>query len=235
MTDLLQIEHLDYQRNYHRILTDINLTLPAGQIVGLLGANGAGKTTLMRLIAGVAPHFRGSITVAGATAIAARKAVVSYSALLAGAPANARLEQLALFCERLYPDFAFAHFQQLATEFALDCHAKLSTLSKGNQRKFTIALTLARRSQLYLLDEPFDGIDSMTRKKILAGIIQWKPDAATMVISDHHVGDIANLLDSVVIIKDQRIVAHERADTIRETHHQSIEDYYEALYEEAQS
>jgi len=89
---------------------------------------------------------------------------------------------------------------------------------------------LSRQVPLYLLDEPFDGIDGMSRKKILASILKWKPDAATILISDHHVDDIANLLDSVIIIKDKRVVANEQADTIREQYGQSIEDYYETIY-----
>ena len=95
-----------------------------------------------------------------------------------------------------------------------------------------IAITLARQTDLYLLDEPFDGIDGMSRKKIISSIIGWKPENATIIISDHHVSDIANLLDEVVIVRDQRVIAQERADTIRETLGKDIESYYEDFYKE---
>ncbi len=72
----------------------------------------------------------------------------------------------------------------------------------------------------------------MTRKKIISSIIQWKPENATVLVSDHHVGDIANLLDQVVIIKDQHVAAQEAADTIRETLGKDIETYYEDFYRE---
>ena len=72
----------------------------------------------------------------------------------------------------------------------------------------------------------------MTRKKIISSIIQWKPEDATILISDHHVDDVANLLDQVVIIKDQHVAAQENADTIRETLGKNIETYYEDFYRE---
>ena len=65
MENLLNIKNLSYQRNLHSILKDLNLELPQGEIVGLLGANGAGKTTLMRLIAGSYIPRQGSIMING--------------------------------------------------------------------------------------------------------------------------------------------------------------------------
>ena len=100
------------------------------------------------------------------------------------------------------------------------------------RRNFVISITLARRARLYLLDEPFDGIDSMKRKKIIENILTWMPDNASIIVSDHHVGDIANLLDQVVIIKDRTVVNQIAADKIREEYNQSIEEYYESFYKE---
>lgn len=73
MENLLNIKNLSYQRNLHSILKDLNLELPQGEIVGLLGANGAGKTTLMRLIAGSYIPRQGSIMINGDTRIVTRK------------------------------------------------------------------------------------------------------------------------------------------------------------------
>lgn len=106
---------------------------------------------------------------------------------------------------------------------------RLSQLSKGMREKLIIALTFARKADLYLLDEPFGGIDAMARKKIINSIILWKSDEATILISDHFVNEISQLLDEVVIVKDHTIAAHKTADEIR-SQHQSIEEYYEGLY-----
>ncbi|ANK60183.1 ABC transporter ATP-binding protein [Loigolactobacillus backii] len=230
MTEVLQIKNLTYKLNLVSILDDLTCTIPAGSIVGLLGANGAGKTTLMRLISGVAKGFHGEINVNQQTSVVNRKQQISFSHQLDGSDRRARLAQIVHDYTLLYPDFSATQFQQLADFLELDLHQRLSKLSKGNRNKFIVALTLARQVPLYLLDEPFDGIDVMSRKKIIASILKWKSETATILISDHHVNDIANLLDAVVIVKDKHVVAQEQADTIREKYGESIEDYYENLY-----
>lgn len=232
MSEVLKIENLNYSHRLKKILQDVNLTLESGKIVGLLGENGAGKTTLMRLVAGVA-HGTGSITVKDATKVAERKSHVSYMDHLGAFPLSTKLGRIVKFYQTVYEDFDQERFDELAKFLKIDQTLKLSALSKGNKEKFVIALTLSRQVDLYLLDEPFDGIDSMSRKDIINSIIKWKPEKATIVISDHYVSEISSLLDEIVVIKDETVKAHEKADDIREKKGMDIEDYYESLYKEA--
>ncbi|MFD1485166.1 ATP-binding cassette domain-containing protein [Lacticaseibacillus baoqingensis] len=229
MTEALMIKQLNYRRNQKQLLTDVNLTLPQGQIVGLLGANGAGKTTLMRLIAGSAVNFRGSIQVGDAGDAVARKAQVSFSGMIDGFNPNWRVGQVAETLAELLADFRGEDFYQLCDLLGLDQKQRIKRLSKGNQRKLRLAVTLSRRAQLYLLDEPFDGIDVMTRKAMLNSILKWAPELATLVISDHHVTDIEQLLDQVVVIKARTIAAQAQADDIR-AQGQSVEQYFESFF-----
>ncbi|GEL90490.1 ATP-binding cassette domain-containing protein [Pediococcus parvulus] len=230
MTDILTIKNLSYKRNLTNILNQLNCSLPTGSIVGLLGENGAGKTTLMRLISGAANHYRGEIKVSSETSPSDRKQLVSFSHQVDDVNRSDRLEKIAHFYEAVYPDFSTNKFQRLSEFLNLDLSRHLNDLSKGNQMKFIIAITLSRQVKLYLLDEPFDGIDSMSRKKIIASILQWKPEDATILISDHHVDDIANILDGILIVKDKRIIVSKNADKIREDYGQSIEDFFESFY-----
>lgn len=232
MNSLLEIKNLSYSRNLHSILKNLDLEIGRGQIVGLLGANGAGKTTLMRLIAGSFIEHQGTITIDGQTTPAQRKLAVSFTEQASQLDTNDRLYKIGDFYNAMYPDFNLTDFKQLLSELGLNLDQRLNQLSKGNYRKFVIAITLARHADLYLLDEPFDGIDSMSRKKIIASIIEWKPEEATMLVSEHHVADIANLLDSVAVIKGQKVVAQEKADVIREELGQDLETYYESYYKE---
>ena len=235
MTDGLQIQGLVYKKNWHTILQDINLTVAPGKIVGLLGENGAGKTTLMRLIAGVAKANQGQISINGATTAATKKQAVSFSTALDGFPKSTVLKKIVTFYQTVYPDFALDKYQELAAFLKINNQQKLSELSKGMREKLVIALTLARQTQLYLLDEPFSGIDSMSRKGIIQSIIQWKAPTATMLISDHYVAEIASILDDVIIIKDKTVYTHQAADTIRAEYEQSIEAYYESAYQEQEA
>lgn len=232
MTTALAIKQLTYKRNQKPILTNVSLNVEAGKIVGLLGENGAGKTTLMRLISGLAKTNQGEIiTNQTTTNAAAKRATVSFSDQLNWFPKQSKLQEIVAFYQHAYPDFDYEKYQELANFLQLDPLQKLSALSKGTKEKFVITLTLARQTDIYLLDEPFSGIDSMSRKKIINSIIQWKPEAALMIISDHYVSEIAPILDDIVVIKDQTIAVHRSADSIREEFGIGIEAYYEGLYE----
>jgi ABC-2 type transport system ATP-binding protein len=230
MNDLVLITNLSYRRNWQTLLEHLELHIQANRIVGLLGANGAGKTTLIRLIAGLSVAYRGTIEVEQVTSPLARKSIVSTNLAMIGSAKGATVTALASFWQGVYPDFDHNVFNQLATQLNLPLNTKLEALSKGNRAKVELALCLSRRARLYLLDEPFNGIDSMTRKTLVNEILNWLPENASIILSDHHVTDIAPLLDEVVIIKDKRVVVQADADEIREQH-QSLETYYESFYQ----
>lgn len=231
MKDILIIKDLNYKKNQKTILNDVNLNLSSGKIVALLGENGAGKTTLMRLIAGIAKNYKGSIQVDGFINEAQRKAELSFTDGLTGFSDSSKLKEIEKFYATIFDDFDENEFEEIRKFMKLDLEMKLSQLSRGMREKLIIALTFARKADLYLLDEPFGGIDAMARKKIINSIILWKDEKSTILISDHFVNEIAALLDEVVIVKDNTVLEHKSADDIRQTH-KSIEEYYESFYED---
>lgn len=232
MTNAIEIANLSYSKNLKKILENVNLTIQQGKIVGLLGANGAGKTTLMRLIAGVAKGSKGKITVDNQQKITAKKLRVSFSEQLNGFNPNIKIEKIISFYQDVYPDFSTDKYNEMAGFLQIDEGLKLSALSKGMREKLIIGLTLSRETQVYLLDEPFGGIDSMTRKKIIDSIIKWKSDDAVILVSDHYVSEIASILDEIVIIKDKTVYAQKSTEEIREKYREGIEEYYENAYRE---
>lgn len=231
MNNLLSVKDLSYKKNQKQILHDVNLNLDKGKIIALLGENGAGKTTLMRIIAGVAKNYKGTVSLEGATKEAERKARLSFTDGLTGFSDSTKIKDIVNFYINIFEDFDADQFDQLREFMKLDLDMKLSQLSRGMREKLIIALTFSRKVDLYLLDEPFGGIDAMARKKIINSIILWKAEDATILISDHFVNEIAALLDEVVVIKDRTIFVHKSAEEIR-SNHESIEEYYEGLYED---
>lgn len=229
MNDLLTVKDLTYRKNQKTILKDANLNLSSGKIVALLGENGAGKTTLMRIIAGVAKNYKGEVNLEGTTKEAARKAKLSFTDGLTGFSDSTKIKDVVKFYATIFQDFDENEFDELHKFMKLDNDMKLSQLSRGMREKLIIALTFARKADLYLLDEPFGGIDAMARKKIINSIILWKDEKATILISDHFVNEISSLLDEVVIVKDHTILEHKSADDIRQNH-ETIEEYYESFY-----
>lgn len=231
MTRCLQLENITYKKNRRLILQNVNLSIKPGKIVALLGENGAGKTTLMRIIAGLAKNYQGEVTVAGKKDIVQRKAHLSMSDALKGFNDSLTINEIKSFYSHLYNDFDLEEFSQLNSFMNLDSEMKVSQLSRGMKQKLEIALTLSRKADLFLLDEPFSGIDAMARKRIINSILLWKQPNATMIISDHFVNEITSILDEVVIIKDKTIYCHASAEDIR-AEGKSIEQYYEAVYED---
>lgn len=229
MNDLLTVKDLTYRKNQKTILKDANLNLSSGKIVALLGENGAGKTTLMRIIAGVAKNYKGEVNLEGTTKEATRKAKLSFTDGLTGFSDSTKIKDVVKFYATIFQDFDENEFDELRKFMKLDNDMKLSQLSRGMREKLIIALTFARKADLYLLDEPFGGIDAMARKKIINSIILWKDEKATILISDHFVNEISSLLDEVVIVKDHTILEHKSADDIRQNH-ETIEEYYESFY-----
>ena len=230
MENLLEIRDLTYKKNLKTILDNINLNLQPGKIVALLGENGAGKTTLMRIISGMAKNYHGTVTISGENMIAERKAHLSFTDGLTGFANSTKIKEIIKFYKIIYQDFDQNQFEQLRQFMKLDSEMRLSEMSKGMREKLIIALAFSRKADLYLLDEPFSGIDAMARKKIINSIILWKPENSTILVSDHFVNEIASMLDEIVIIKDKTIYTHKSTEEIRE-HHKSVEDYYEGLYD----
>ena len=230
MENLLEIRDLTYKKNLKTILDNINLNLQPGKIVALLGENGAGKTTLMRIISGMAKNYHGTVTISGENMIAERKAHLSFTDGLTGFGNSTKIKEIVKFYKIIYQDFDQNQFEQLRQFMKLDSEMRLSEMSKGMREKLIIALAFSRKADLYLLDEPFSGIDAMARKKIINSIILWKPENSTILVSDHFVNEIASMLDEIVIIKDKTIYTHKSTEEIRE-HHKSVEDYYEGLYD----
>ena len=148
---------------------------------------------------------------------------------LKGLSDSTKIEEVEEFYQKLFSDFDSSKFEQLRSFMKLSNDMKLGQLSRGMREKLEIAVTLSREAKLYLLDEPFSGIDPMARKRIINSILLWKNPDSTIIISDHFVNEITTILDEVVIVKDKKIASHLSADDIR-AHGKSIEEYYESLY-----
>lgn len=226
----LEIKDLSYHKNSKTILDRVNLTLEAGQIVALVGANGAGKTSLMRVIAGLAKCYKGSVQVYSEADEDRRKQYIAMTDSLSAFRDARKIKDVASFYRLVYPDFDDKQFSDILEFMNLNEDEKLGNLSKGMKEKLIIALVFSRKAKLYLLDEPFSGVDAMSRKKIIKSMLLWKPEEATLVISDHVLDEIAPVIDEVVLIKKHSVLEQRSAEEIR-AEHESIEEWYEGFYE----
>ena len=227
---MLEIKNLSIAYKNKLVLDKINLYFKKGEIVGLLGPNGSGKTTLLRILAGLEKNYKGEVKIGGENPDYLTKSFVSYQPDHLPLDKSYNLIQISNLYDEFFEDFSKEKFEKIIRDFKLDMNMKIKNMSKGMKDKVQIALSLSRKSDLYLLDEPMSGIDPASRKKIMDVIIDNFDSEGLMIISTHLISQIERLLDKVVFISDGKIILEENIDDLREKHKMGVEEYFEEVF-----
>ena len=219
-------------KRYHGspALDNLNLELPQGNIVGLLGPNGSGKTTFIKLAAGLLTPTAGEITICGEKIGPASKALVSYLPDRTCFNKRLKVAELLDFFRDFYADFDVNRAQQMLNALGIDPQARYRTLSKGTQEKVQLVLTMSRRARLYLLDEPIGGVDPAARDYILNTIINNYDPSATVLISTHLISDVERVLDEFLFLYQGKVIQRGEADTVREETGKSLDELFREVF-----
>lgn len=188
-----------YRKN-HPVLTNLNLSVPAGRIVGLLGPNGCGKSTLIKMIAGILQPNSGEITVDGNPVGDKSCALISYLPERTYFGNAMKVSEIIKYFEDFYSDFDSERAKVLFNDLGIDINAKLKTLSKGTKEKVQLVLVMSRNAKLYLLDEPIAGVDPAAREYILSTIVSNYNPEASIVITTHLITDVEQVLDDFIFM-----------------------------------
>ena len=183
-----------------RVLDNLNLEIPAGKIVGLLGPNGCGKSTLIKLVSGLLQADSGEITVGGVPVGEQSKALISYLPERTYFNSWMKVEELIMYFEEFYADFDTERAFKLLYDLGIDPKAKLKSLSKGTKEKVQLILVMSRRAKLFVLDEPIAGVDPAAREYILSTIVSNYNPEASIVITTHLITDVEQILDDFVFM-----------------------------------
>ncbi len=227
---MLEIKNLSIAYKNKLVLDKLNLYFKKGEIVGLLGPNGSGKTTLLRILAGLEKNYKGEVKIGGENPDYLTKSFVSYQPDHLPLDKSYNLIQISNLYDEFFEDFSKEKFEKIIRDFKLDMNMKIKNMSKGMKDKVQIALSLSRKSDLYLLDEPMSGIDPASRKKIMDVIIDNFDSEGLMIISTHLISQIERLLDKVVFISDGKIILEENIDDLRQNHKMGVEEYFEEVF-----
>lgn len=193
----------------------LNLTIPDGQIVGLLGENGAGKSTLLRAMAGLTTLTGGDILYDGGP-VKNQYAQLAYITGEGSHPAHMTPLEYRNFLQEFYPNFDARRYGALLKFFDLDPKQRIEKMSTGQQVKLEVAAGMGKRAKYLLMDEPFLGKDVFTRRdfiKLLAGSLRGDE---TILITTHHIEELEPLLDRVLILHKGRLAADAMLDDVRE-------------------
>ncbi len=207
-------------------VNNLNLTIPRGKIIGLLGPNGSGKTTLIKMINGLLTPTAGSILINGMAPGPETKARIAYLPERTYLQSGMKVCDLVDFFEDFYADFDKNRAFSMLSALNIQPTAQLKTLSKGTKEKVQLILVMSRHADLFILDEPIAGVDPAARDYILNTIITNYNENASILLSTHLISDIENILDEVIFIRNGQVITHMPVDRIREEYGQSEDAYF---------
>ncbi len=226
----IEIRGLTKSYGGRRALDGLDLTLPYGRVVGLLGENGCGKTTLLKVLAGVLAGYEGQVTIAGRAPGPESKALVSFLPDMSFLPDGARASSCIELFADFFDDFRPERARELIGSFGIDESMRLKEMSKGMREKVQIALAMARDARVYLLDEPISGVDPAARDVILQGVLQNLSEDSLLLVSTHLIHDLESILDGVVLMRRGRVVLAGEVDDLRAQHGMSIDQLFREVH-----
>jgi len=211
-------------------LYNVNLSLPAGKIIGLLGPNGSGKTTLIKLICGLLTPSEGELSICGYEPGPESKAIVSYLPERTYLPDWMTVLDCLEYFRDFYSDFDYDKAVNMLEGLKVPAKARMKTLSKGTKEKVQLVLVMSRKARLYLLDEPIGGVDPAARDYILNTILKNYDENATVLISTHLISDIETVLDEFIFLQNGQVVSYASTDSLREDMGKSIDTYFREVF-----
>ena len=232
MSALVQCMNLTkcYVKGKAPAVSDLNLTIERGHIVGLLGPNGSGKTTLIKLACGLLQPSAGELLINGMKPGVETKKVVSYLPERSYLPNWIRVRDALDQFEDFYSDFNREKAMDMLKRLRLEPQMRISEMSKGTREKIQLILVMSREADLYLLDEPIGGVDPAARDYILETIIAGYREDATLVISTHLIADVEKILDGIVFLKEGRIARVSSVEDIRENEGKSVDTLFREVF-----
>ena len=213
---MIAIEHINKSFGAQQVLKDINLEIPAGQVLGLLGPNGAGKSTLMKILIGLWKADSGSVSVPSRIGYLPENnplyeemyvaEYLQFMASLTASKASGLTGEAGLTAKRSYS----AAVNELIDRVGLtpERHKHIRELSKGYRQRVGLAQALLGDPELLILDEPTTGLDPNQLVEIRA-LIRSLGKERTVILSTHIMQEVREMCDRVVILDHGQIKADE--------------------------
>lgn len=211
-------------------LQDVDLKLEKGRIYALLGPNGSGKTTFMKMVAGLIKPTAGNVTYNNGPIGVESKKRIAYMSTEPFFYTYMTIKDVGKYFADFFEDFSMERYEELVSRMDLQMEDKAKELSSGQAAKLKIAATMARDAMVYMLDEPLNGIDIIAREQILKAIVEVAGEEKTLVISSHLVDELEAIVDSVIFLKQGKLVLSGDAEEVRLQRGKSIVELYKEVY-----
>ena len=206
------IETHELSKRYRRVsaLTECTVTVPEGRVSALVGPNGAGKTTLLRMLAGLASPTSGTASVLGGAPRQDPEFLAEIGFLAQEVPLYRRFtaEDHIRIGAHLNPRWDASLVRTRLAELRIPLGQRVGTLSGGQRAQVALALALAKRPRLLLLDEPVAALDPLARRNFLAtltSVVREAEGGLTVVLSSHLVTDLERVCDHLILLAGSRV------------------------------
>ena len=214
----MKIRQLTKMIGTKTVLTDIDFSLNENEIIGLIGRNGSGKTTLFRTIAGNYLPDAGEITINGQNIArnSQLKTEIFYIDELDNFLKYYSLQAINELYRTAYPKFDQDLYLQLLKEHGFNPKMLYRKASKGIQGLYQMILAIASNAKYLLLDEPFDGLDIIIRKKVIGLLLtHLAANNRCALIASHNLQELEGLIDRALLLKGQTITKDYTLENMR--------------------
>ena len=214
---MLTVQGLDKRFGNKTAIADLSLTLEEGHIFGMLGTNGAGKSTLLRVMSGILRADEGSVRLDNMHVYenpAAKREICYLSDDPTFLP-NASIAEMGRMQAAYYPEYSESKLKALCERFSLPMNERITSFSKGTQKRAQICLGLALNPRVLLCDETFDGLDPVMRDSFKRVLSQETVDRGLItVLAGHNQQEMEDICDSVGFLHEGRLVCSGDLDTL---------------------
>ena len=211
----------------------LTLTVPAGCFYGFLGPNGAGKTTTIRMLMGLIPPTSGDIEILGYKLpsqdieVKSRIGLVPDESLLFDHLTGTEFIEFVGRMYKLPRQVAKERARELMALFELDAGSRklIAEYSKGMRKRVAMAASLIHRPQLFLMDEPFEGVDAVGARLMKEILLDQVRQGATIFLTSHVLEVVERLCDRVAIIHEGKLVVDSTMSELR-SGSETLEDIF---------
>ena len=211
-------------------LRGVSLSFEPGCVTGVLGENGSGKSTLFRIIAGVTHASDGTVRIDGVAVGSETRARTAYLPEIDSFYPWMSVEEQLEFLSRFFAGWNVTKSRELLDFMRLTPGDKIAELSQGQRARLKIVAAFSWPSRLVVMDEPFNGIDPPSRKRILEVLMrEYRVDSQSILISTHMVDEVEELVENVVYLHDGQVAISGRADDLRQEKGGSLSEIFEEV------
>ena len=215
----VQIDNLTVRYGRSLAVDDVTLNIARGTVYALLGRNGAGKSSLIRCLLGQRKPDGGALRLFGEDAWKRRAALMQRVGVVtedSDAPPEMSVAGLSRFCRSLYARWDQSAFENRMRVFGIPLTSRFGTLSKGQKKQVSLALSLAMSPDLVILDDPTLGLDVVARKSLFEEVIGELADRGiTVFVTTHDLAGVETFADRIGILKRGRLVLDEEAEALK--------------------